>query len=61
MHCVLLQYPLLSVDKREFVYESCVPLFSTNGSVEGSFTFVPGRYKSHLTLLYFSFTFCFTM
>jgi len=31
---VIGKYPLLSVDKREFVYESCVPLFSTNGSVE---------------------------
>lgn len=50
LHCVLLQYPLLAVDKRDFVYESCALITSTNGSVEGSFTFVPGRYKLHLAV-----------
>ncbi|KAK3031893.1 hypothetical protein RJ639_035203 [Escallonia herrerae] len=35
-------FPLLSPGDNEFVYESCTPLRSSPGSVEGSFTFVPG-------------------
>ncbi|CAL5399366.1 unnamed protein product [Camellia sinensis] len=30
--------------EKEFVYESCTPLSSSSGSIEGSFTFVSGRY-----------------
>ncbi|RVW91857.1 hypothetical protein CK203_030279 [Vitis vinifera] len=30
----------------EFVYESCTPLSSSQGSIEGAFTFVPGRIQS---------------
>ena len=41
--CVL-QFPLLLPGQDEFVYESCTPLNGSSGSVEGSFTFVPGRY-----------------
>ncbi|XP_043705896.1 F-box protein SKIP16 isoform X2 [Telopea speciosissima] len=40
---VIGKYPLLYPDGREFVYESCTPLTSSSGSVEGAFTFVPGR------------------
>lgn len=36
------QYPLLRPGEREFVYQSCSPQPSTSGSMEGSFTFVPG-------------------
>ncbi|XP_047308720.1 F-box protein SKIP16 [Impatiens glandulifera] len=39
---VIGKYPLLFPGEREFVYESCSPLSSTSGSIEGSFTFVPG-------------------
>jgi F-box protein 3 len=37
------QYPLLTTGQEEFVYESCTPLPDSPGSVEGSFTFVPGK------------------
>ncbi|XP_034685809.1 F-box protein SKIP16-like isoform X3 [Vitis riparia] len=37
------QYPLLYPGGEEFVYESCTPLSSSQGSIEGAFTFVPGR------------------
>ncbi|XWS13201.1 hypothetical protein CRYUN_Cryun36dG0017100 [Craigia yunnanensis] len=40
---VIGKFPLLHPGKDEFVYESCTPLSSSSGSVEGSFTFVPGR------------------
>lgn len=40
---VIGKYPLLHPGEDEFVYESCTPLPSSSGSVEGSFTFVPGR------------------
>ncbi|KAL4632193.1 hypothetical protein ACB092_04G034300 [Castanea dentata] len=40
---VIGQYPLLLPGEKEFVYESCTPLPTSLGSVEGSFTFVPGR------------------
>ncbi|CAI9776149.1 unnamed protein product [Fraxinus pennsylvanica] len=36
-------FPLLHPGEDEFVYESCKPLPSSQGSIEGSFTFVPGR------------------
>ncbi|GAB2217899.1 hypothetical protein Droror1_Dr00001113 [Drosera rotundifolia] len=39
---VIGQYPLLFPGDKEFVYESCIPIKSP-GSIEGSFTFVPGR------------------
>ncbi|KAK9146119.1 hypothetical protein Sjap_006022 [Stephania japonica] len=40
---VIGKYPLLSTYGKEFVYESCTPLPSSCGSIEGAFTFVPGR------------------
>lgn len=40
---VIGKFPLLSPNGEEFVYESCTPLPEAPGSVEGSFTFVPGR------------------
>ncbi|XP_030940862.1 F-box protein SKIP16 isoform X6 [Quercus lobata] len=40
---VIGKYPLLLPGEREFVYESCTPLPTSLGSIEGSFTFVPGR------------------
>ncbi|KAL1544884.1 F-box protein skip16 [Salvia divinorum] len=40
---VIGKYPLLRPGKAEFVYESCTSLRASKGSVEGSFTFVPGR------------------
>nr|CAD1819930.1 unnamed protein product [Ananas comosus var. bracteatus] len=40
---VIGKYPLLQPNGEEFVYESCTPLPEAPGSVEGSFTFVPGR------------------
>ncbi|PSR98303.1 F-box protein [Actinidia chinensis var. chinensis] len=39
---VIGKFPLLHQGEAEFVYESCTPLTSSSGSVEGSFTFVPG-------------------
>lgn len=42
---VIGKYPLLFPGKEEFVYESCTPLSAAPGSVEGSFTFVPGRMR----------------
>lgn len=41
---VYLQFPLLRPGEEEFVYESRASLPADQGSVEGSFTFVPGRY-----------------
>jgi F-box protein 3 len=35
---------VLSPGQDEFVYESCTPLAIGPGSVEGSFSFVPGKY-----------------
>ncbi|KAJ6366531.1 hypothetical protein OIU77_003011 [Salix suchowensis] len=40
---VIGKFPLLCPGEKEFVYESCAPLPTSTGSVEGSFTFVPGR------------------
>ncbi|KAF8645555.1 hypothetical protein HU200_066147 [Digitaria exilis] len=40
---VIGQYPVLSPGQDEFVYESCTPLPKAPGSVEGSFSFVPGK------------------
>ncbi|KQJ88703.1 F-box protein SKIP16 isoform X2 [Brachypodium distachyon] len=40
---VIGKYPSLLPGQEEFVYESCTPLNGSPGSVEGSFTFVPGR------------------
>ncbi|XVF37673.1 hypothetical protein REPUB_Repub20aG0029800 [Reevesia pubescens] len=40
---VIGKFPLLHPGEDEFVYESRTPLSSSSGSVEGSFTFVPGR------------------
>uniref|UniRef100_A0A0D9XR25 ApaG domain-containing protein n=1 Tax=Leersia perrieri TaxID=77586 RepID=A0A0D9XR25_9ORYZ len=40
---VIGKYPLLTPGQEEFVYESCTPLPDSPGSVEGSFTFVPGK------------------
>lgn len=40
---VIGKYPVLSPGKDEFVYESCTPLPEGPGSVEGSFSFVPGK------------------
>ncbi|KAL9233187.1 hypothetical protein vseg_008216 [Gypsophila vaccaria] len=40
---VIGKFPLLRPGEKEFVYESCTPQHSTHGSIEGSFTFVPGR------------------
>lgn len=40
----LVQYPVLLPGEDEFVYESCTPLPKVPGCVEGSFSFVPGKY-----------------
>ncbi|KAI3430196.1 ApaG domain-containing protein [Psidium guajava] len=40
---VIGKFPLLHSGGKEFVYESCTFLRSARGSIEGSFTFVPGR------------------
>ncbi|CAL5211591.1 unnamed protein product [Lathyrus oleraceus] len=40
---VIGMYPLLRPGDKEFVYQSCASLPTSSGSVEGSFTFVPGR------------------
>ncbi|KAA8531426.1 hypothetical protein F0562_006221 [Nyssa sinensis] len=40
---VIGKYPLLCSGETEFVYESCTPIPSCLGSIEGAFTFVPGR------------------
>ncbi|KAK8307886.1 hypothetical protein V6Z11_D02G015700 [Gossypium hirsutum] len=40
---VIGEYPLLHPGEGEFVYQSCAPLPSPSGSIEGHFTFVPGR------------------
>ncbi|XP_009341172.1 F-box protein SKIP16 [Pyrus x bretschneideri] len=42
---VIGQYPLLRPGEKEFVYESCSSLPSSSGSIEGSFTFVPGSLR----------------
>lgn len=41
---VIGRYPLLRPGDKEFVYESCTSLPTSSGSIEGSFTFVPGRF-----------------
>ncbi|URD76870.1 hypothetical protein MUK42_20060 [Musa troglodytarum] len=40
---VIGKFPLLIPDEEEFFYQSCTPLPGAPGSIEGSFTFVPGR------------------
>ncbi|KAI6695968.1 hypothetical protein NL676_023678 [Syzygium grande] len=40
---VIGMFPLLHSGGKEFVYESCTTLGSPRGSIEGAFTFVPGR------------------
>ncbi|XP_058094233.1 F-box protein SKIP16 isoform X2 [Magnolia sinica] len=40
---VIGKHPLLYPGAEEFVYESCSPMRSSSGSIEGAFTFVPGR------------------
>lgn len=50
---VFLQFPLLRPGEAEFVYESCTSLPAPKGSVEGSFTFVPGRYIKYLSNTFF--------
>lgn len=40
---VIGQFPLLRPGAQEFVYQSCTPLPIPSGSIEGSFTFIPGR------------------
>ncbi|KAF3330886.1 F-box protein SKIP16 [Carex littledalei] len=40
---VIGNYPLLLPGMDEFVYESCTTIPAVPGSIEGSFTFVPGR------------------
>jgi F-box protein 3 len=40
---VIGEYPLLRPGDKEFVYQSSTPLSVCPGSVEGSFTFVPGK------------------
>jgi F-box protein 3 len=43
---VIGQYPLLHPGEEEFIYQSCTPLASSSGFVEGSFTFIPGSLAS---------------
>ncbi|KAL6976196.1 F-box protein skip16 [Sarracenia purpurea var. burkii] len=43
---VIGKFPLLRPGEEEFIYESCTPLPSSSGSVEGSLTFVPGRFAT---------------
>ncbi|KAE8723869.1 F-box protein SKIP16 [Hibiscus syriacus] len=40
---VIGKFPILHPGEDEFVYESCTPLSCPSGSIEGSFSFVPGR------------------
>lgn len=40
---VIGKYPLLRPGEEEYVYESCSSQPHSPGSIEGSFTFVPGR------------------
>ncbi|XP_027354407.1 F-box protein SKIP16 isoform X2 [Abrus precatorius] len=40
---VIGQFPLLRPGAKEFVYQSCTHLPTPSGSIEGSFTFIPGR------------------
>lgn len=40
---VIGKFPLLFPGGKEFVYESCSSMPSSTGSIEGAFTFVPGR------------------
>jgi hypothetical protein len=42
----VLQYPLLETGGKPFVYASCSSLSARKGSMHGSFTFFPGRYKN---------------
>ncbi|RDY12675.1 F-box protein SKIP16, partial [Mucuna pruriens] len=37
------KFPLLRPGAKEFVYQSCTPLPTSFGSIEGAFTFIPGR------------------
>ncbi|KAJ0753854.1 putative ApaG domain-containing protein [Helianthus annuus] len=40
---VIGQFPLLRSGKKEFVYECCITSAASPGSIEGSYTFIPGR------------------
>ncbi|KAH9606893.1 hypothetical protein KSS87_019727 [Heliosperma pusillum] len=40
---VIGKYPFLRPGEKEFVYQSCTTQQNNHGSIEGSFTFVPGR------------------
>eukprot|EP01018_Ginkgo_biloba_P032709 Gb_01787 [translate_table: standard] len=40
---VIGKYPYLQEGGDIFVYESCSPVPSSPGSIEGGFTFIPGR------------------
>ncbi|CAI9108654.1 OLC1v1008315C3 [Oldenlandia corymbosa var. corymbosa] len=40
---VIGKFPLLRPGEEEFVYESCTYMTSSPGSIEGFFTFIPGR------------------
>ncbi|VYS45164.1 unnamed protein product [Arabidopsis thaliana] len=42
---VIGKYPLLQAGEEEFVYESCSSFPTTAGSIDGSFTFVPGSLR----------------
>ncbi|XVF40902.1 hypothetical protein PTKIN_Ptkin01aG0154000 [Pterospermum kingtungense] len=44
-HLVFLQYPLLYPGEGEFVYESCAPLSTSSGSIEGAV--VCSQYKGN--------------
>ncbi|KAG6725867.1 hypothetical protein I3842_02G051900 [Carya illinoinensis] len=44
---VIGEFPLLLPGGKEFVYESCTPLPTSLGSIEGSYTFVPGSCDNH--------------
>ncbi|OWM67911.1 hypothetical protein CDL15_Pgr010849 [Punica granatum] len=52
---VIGEFPLPRAGDKEFVYESCSYQSSSRGSIEGSFTFIPGRYQQIL------YGFCFSI
>nr|XP_027117529.1 F-box protein SKIP16-like isoform X1 [Coffea arabica] len=51
------KFPLLRPGEEEFIYESCTFLSSLPGSIEGCFTFVPGRYLKKLSGTRFCYSF----
>ncbi|XP_077228071.1 SKP1/ASK-interacting protein 16 [Tasmannia lanceolata] len=42
---VIGKFPLLYPDGEEFVYESCISMRDSSGTMEGAFTFYPGRLR----------------